>query len=108
SRIPDSLKYKDGATKHILRKAFASILPKETASRKKLGFPTPIRQWIKNKPGEVSRLILENAYIKEKFDTDHVKALLRNHISGKRDNARKIYTLLMLALWYNIFIEKKR
>ncbi len=105
ARIPDSLKYKDGATKHILRKAFEGVLPKETAQRKKLGFPTPIKQWIKDRPDEIERIIKENDYVKEKFDEDYVDSLIQDHIDGRKDNARKIYALLMLAMWYNAFIK---
>ncbi len=53
SRIPDKFKYKNGKTKYILRKAFEDVLPKDTSSRKKLGFPTPVAKWIKEKPEEV-------------------------------------------------------
>lgn len=107
SKIPEDLKYKNGTTKYILRKAFASILPEETSARKKLGFPTPIKQWLKHKPDEVMNLILDNEYIQEKFDTEYIHELAKQHRKGRKDNARKIYILLMFALWYNTFIHKK-
>jgi asparagine synthase (glutamine-hydrolysing) len=106
AKVPDALKYKDGKTKYILRKAFESVLPQETADRKKLGFPTPIKQWIKDQPDEIRKIILKNSYIKNKFSTAYIQDMIESHISGKSDNARKIYILLMLALWYNIFIDK--
>ena len=106
-RIPDSLKYKNGTTKYILRKAFESILPKETSERKKLGFPTPIKQWLKERPDEISNLILNNIYIKEKFNIEYVTSLIKNHSTGRVDNARKIYILLMFSLWYNTFFNNR-
>lgn len=106
ARIPESAKYKNGTTKYILRKAFESILPKETSARKKLGFPTPMKQWLKSQPDEVMSIILGNPYIQKKFNVDYVKRLADEHASGKKDNARKIYILLMFALWYNQFIQK--
>jgi len=108
ARIPEIFKYKNGTTKYILRKAFESILPKTTANRKKLGFPTPIKQWLKKQPKQVMNLIKENAYIQEKFDMTYIEQLESEHISGKKDNARKIYVLLMFALWYNTFIPHKK
>ncbi|MDQ5912213.1 MAG: hypothetical protein QG568_428 [Patescibacteria group bacterium] len=108
ARIPEIFKYKNGTTKYILRKAFESILPKTTANRKKLGFPTPIKQWLKKQPEQVMNLIKENAYIQEKFDMTYIEQLESEHISGKKDNARKIYILLMFALWYNTFIPHKK
>lgn len=108
ARIPEIFKYKNGTTKYILRKAFESILPKTTANRKKLGFPTPIKLWLKNQPEKVMSLIKENVYIKEKFDMEYIEQLEIEHISGKKDNARKIYILLMFALWYNTFIPQNK
>lgn len=108
ARIPEIFKYKNGTTKYILRKAFESILPKTTANRKKLGFPTPIKQWLKKQPEQVMNLIKENTYIQEKFDMTYIEQLENEHISGKKDNARKIYILLMFALWYNTFIPHNK
>lgn len=108
ARIPEIFKYKNGTTKYILRKAFESILPKTTASRKKLGFPTPIKQWLKKQPEKVMAIIKENVYIQEKFDMTYIEQLENEHISGKKDNARKIYILLMFALWYNTFIPHSK
>lgn len=102
--IPDSLKYKDGQTKHILRQAFAPILPQTTAARKKLGFPTPVKHWLKKKPDEISRIIRNNKYVSEYMDADAISKLFSDHASGKADNSRKIYILLMLSLWYNQYI----
>ncbi len=51
-------------------------------------------------------LIKENPYIQQKFSTEYIQQLEDEHISGKKDNARKIYVLLMFALWYNTFIQK--
>lgn len=105
SKIPDSYKYKNGTTKYILRKAFESVLPKETSARKKLGFPTPVKQWLKENPEDILKTIRENEYIKKNFNLDYINELADAHLKGKADNSRKIYTLLMFALWYNTFIK---
>lgn len=106
ARIPEIFKYKNGTTKYILRKAFEAVLPKTTASRKKLGFPTPIKQWLKKQPKQVMDIIQSNPYIQEKFDAEYIQQMADEHVSGKKDNARKLYVLLMFALWYNAFILK--
>jgi asparagine synthase (glutamine-hydrolysing) len=108
ARIPEIFKYKNGTTKYILRKAFESVLPRTTAARKKLGFPTPIKQWLKKQPEEVMSIIKTNPYILAKFNLDYIEQLENDHVSGKKDNARKIYMLLMFALWYNQFIPKQK
>ncbi len=108
-RIPEELKYKNGQTKYILRKAFESILPKETAGRKKLGFPTPIRNWLQNETTakEILSTIVENEYISTKFSLKYIRQLSENHLNKKADNSRKIYVLYLLALWYNVFVNEK-
>jgi asparagine synthase (glutamine-hydrolysing) len=103
--IPDSFKYKAGKTKYILRKAFEPILPKTTADRKKLGFPTPVKHWLRKNPTEIKRTIDNNPYVKKYFDQAVIDKMFANHASGKADNSRKIYVLLMLALWYNQYIN---
>ncbi len=100
SKLPDKFKWRKGGTKYLLREAFKSVLPESTRQRKKLGFPTPIREWIDRE--DVKKTILGNDYIKSRFDTGLIEKLFEN--AG--DNARKIYLLLMLAIWHNTFIWK--
>ncbi len=106
-KVPESLKYKGGKTKYILREALKGVLPKATAGRKKLGFPTALRHWLREKPEAFSTVIIENEYIKEHFKLGFIKHLFKEHASGKADNSRKIYILYILALWYTVFIEDK-
>lgn len=100
SKLPDSFKWRNGITKYLLREAFKNVLPEETRQRKKLGFPVPIASWIGQ---EHLEQILENKYVKSHFDSGEIKKLFENPAV----NARKIYLLLMLALWYNTFINPK-
>ena len=108
-KIPENLKYKNGQTKYILREAMRDILPKKTAGRKKLGFPTPIREWLKDGKisAEIMRTITDNEFINAKFSIKYIQQLAADHIKLKADNARKIYLLYMLALWYNVFIKRE-
>lgn len=105
--LPDRFKWKGRTTKYLLREAFENILPESTRTRRKLGFPTPIRSWFTAESREVYDTILENEYVKEKFDTAGIKRIIDEHTSGKVDNSRKIYLLLALAIWYNVFINKE-
>lgn len=104
--LPDKFKWEREVTKYIFREAFRNIIPESTRNRKKLGFPTPIRSWLNQDSTQVYNTILENTYIKENLNVNYIQKLIDNHVSKKEDNSRKIYTLLMLALWYNVFIEK--
>ncbi|MBX4206333.1 asparagine synthase (glutamine-hydrolyzing) [Candidatus Parcubacteria bacterium] len=104
--LPDRFKWRDGVTKYLLREAFASVLPESTRTRKKLGFPTPLREWLDTSRGELYGLIVGNDYIAGHFDTKEIKRIIGEHVSRRRDNSRKIYLLLMLAIWYNTFIRQ--
>lgn len=104
ARVPENLKYKDGTTKWILRQAFKGILPESTKDRAKLGFPTPVRHWLKKNPDWFREQILGNEYMDAHFDLVEIERLFNEHAAGTADHARKIYLLVMLALWYDTFI----
>jgi asparagine synthase (glutamine-hydrolysing) len=104
--LPDNFKWRNGVTKYLLREAFKGVVPEETRNRKKLGFPTPVRDWLTGDRQDVYDTILKNPYIQKKMDTVYIQKLINDHISKSVDNSRKIYALLMLALWYDTFILK--
>ncbi|MEK7176753.1 MAG: asparagine synthase (glutamine-hydrolyzing) [Patescibacteria group bacterium] len=105
--LPDRFKWSGGTTKHLLRQAFKKVLPEAVRKRKKLGFPTPIKDWIAKEKESITTTIVSNPYIKTHLNLRYVRQLIDEHVSKKSDNARKIYLLLMLAIWYNTFIEKR-
>ncbi|MGB3921751.1 MAG: asparagine synthase (glutamine-hydrolyzing) [Minisyncoccia bacterium] len=106
--LPDRLKWRHGETKFILREACRGLLPETTRRRKKLGFPTPVGHWFAGNQEWARETILGNALIKAKFDTEYIKEIFAEHAKGRRDNGRKIYLLLILAIWYNVFILKQK
>ncbi|MEK7135254.1 MAG: asparagine synthase C-terminal domain-containing protein, partial [Patescibacteria group bacterium] len=104
--LPDRFKWRRGTTKYLLREAFASILPESTRKRKKLGFPTPVREWFTPERSWIPKLVLENEYVKSHFNLEAVEQLFTDHFEKKTDNSRKIYLLLVLSIWYNTFIAE--
>jgi asparagine synthase (glutamine-hydrolysing) len=107
STLPDRFKWRGGITKYLLREAFAKVLPETVRKRKKLGFPTPVKDWFTSEETELYHTILKNPYIKSRLNTTYIQGLIDGHVSQRQDNSRKIYLLLMLAIWYNTFIERK-
>ncbi len=103
--LPDAFKWKGGVTKYALREAFKGIIPEETRHRRKLGFPTPIRTWLRDPLCPAYAAIRESKYIQEHLNTSFVEHLINEHTSNDKDNARHIYILYMLALWYNVFMQ---
>lgn len=106
--LPDKFKWQGGVTKYLLREAFKKIIPESTRNRRKLGFPVPIREWLLKDRDDVYNTIVENEYVKYHMDVDYIKKIIEEHVSKKEDNSRKIYILLMLSLWYNIFIKSTK
>lgn len=104
--LPDSFKWDKGITKYLLREAFKQVIPENTRNRRKLGFPTPVQNWFTKDREDLYKVILENEYIKKNMNLDYIKNIITNHTNKKVNNSRKIYSLLMLALWYDVFIEK--
>ncbi|MDQ5949185.1 MAG: hypothetical protein QG589_311 [Patescibacteria group bacterium] len=103
--LPDRFKWNKGATKYLLREAFKSVIPETTRNRKKLGFPTPVRDWFTANRVDVYEKILQNKFIMENMNTEYIQKLITDHTSKTRDNSRKIYLLLMFSLWYERFVK---
>lgn len=105
ARIPDDLKYRDGTTKWLLRRAFRGRIPETTEQRAKLGFPTPFKHWLSEDPDAVLAPIRRSAFLADLLNMDVVEELARSHASGQQDASRRIFVLLMLALWYEAFFD---
>lgn len=103
--LSDRFKWRRGTTKYLLRETFKEVLPESVRRRKKLGFPTPIRDWLTSDQTGLYQTILENSYIRNHMNVAYIRKLIDDHTSKRADNSRKIYLLLALAIWYNTFID---
>ena len=105
--IPKEAKIAEGTTKYIFRKAVSGHIPEETDSRKKLGFPIPIRVWLKQ--DDWYQMVMEmftSCEAKQFFHTEKLAELLKEHKAGKKDNSRKIWTVLAFLIWYKQFFRE--
>ncbi len=107
--LPHEYKINGENTKYIFRKAANKTLPDEWAERKKVGFPVPIKFWLREvKYRDIVKGYFEADFAKEFFDTDSLLALLDDHFTGKADNQRKIWTVFTFLVWYKrFFIDEK-
>ncbi|MDR0273318.1 MAG: asparagine synthase C-terminal domain-containing protein, partial [Clostridiales bacterium] len=103
SKIPTQYRVNKKNGKYAFRLA-ASKNFKDKREKKRLGFPVPIRHWLKD---EKYITIVQNAFgqdfMSDFFNTDKLLALLERHKSGKEDNSRKIWTVFMFSVWYDEF-----
>jgi asparagine synthase (glutamine-hydrolysing) len=104
--IPVAYKIVGDVTKYALRKAAERVIPDEWAKRPKLGFPTPVRNWIKEEPyTSVVREYLMSDFAAEFFDQDALLRLLEDHRGGRMANGRKLWTVFVFLVWYRRFFR---
>ncbi|MDE5884081.1 MAG: asparagine synthase (glutamine-hydrolyzing) [Oscillospiraceae bacterium] len=98
-------------TKYAMRLAAKQDTPQETAktaAKKKLGFPVPIRVWLKEeKYYQIVKNRFESEAGRKFFETEKLIRLLDDHRNGKADNSRKIWTVFMFLLWYAVYFENE-
>lgn len=106
SEISAELKTANGTTKLALREAMRGIVPESILFRRKLGFPVPIRHWLKNEIYDWAVQLINSSQTGDMINKSYVIKLLEDHRNNKRDNSRKIWTVLIFMLWHQIYIEK--
>ena len=106
AKVPVKYRVNDLDTKYAFRLAAGRALPKESANRKKIGFPVPIRHWIREEKYYVKiKSHFESLEAAQFFDQQEIMALLNSHYEGKKNNARKIWTIFMFLIWYKKYFN---
>ena len=107
-RIPTSCKVNAAQTKIAMRGAAEKTIPPKTADKKKLGFPVPVRAWLRE---EKYAAILRKAFASEAaekfFNTAALNKMLDQHLSGKRDNWRQLWCVFIFLVWYDEYFVKR-
>ena len=104
--IPSKYRVTNGTTKYALRQAVKNIVPDFVYNGPKLGFPVPLRQWLRGDMLGFVRDVIHSSQTDHLIDADHVENLLKLHLEGY-DHAREIWTVLNFMLWHQMFIEGK-
>lgn len=103
-RIPKRFRVTKENTKFAMRKAALRACPPLTANKKKLGFPVPIRVWLKeDKYFNKVKAAFESENAKKFFNSDKLVSLLCDHRDGKYDYSRKIWTVYTFLVWYGVY-----
>ena len=91
-------------TKYALRKASEKVLPDEWAKRPKLGFPTPIKQWLKEpRFYKQVRALFEEEFVNDIFDQKKIIKLLDDNYEGDGSHRRQIWAIYTFLVWYKLF-----
>jgi asparagine synthase (glutamine-hydrolysing) len=106
SRLPVQAKITRATTKYALRRALQPVVPAHVLNRPKLGFPVPIRHWLR--AGELlewAYAMVESSQAHRLVDVAAVRRMLDEHRCGTSDHSRRLWTMLIFMLWHAIFIE---
>ncbi|QLL70271.1 asparagine synthase (glutamine-hydrolyzing) [Lactobacillus sp. 3B(2020)] len=112
SQIPSEMRIQNKTAKAILRKAAEGLVPVAVLKRPKLGFPVPIRHWLKDEMYDWARQIIITSPTDQFFRKAYFLKLLANHRRGKADYSRQLWTVLTFMTWYQQYVltasEKER
>src|SRR3989440_7748254 len=105
--LPEKLKLRRLKTKYLLKRVLKQIVPEENLTRSKMGFGVPIGQWFRGVmlPFLRETLLSEKALARGLFQPDKVRELIDQHLAFKDDHSHRLWTLLMLELWFQRFID---
>ncbi len=108
--VPDAMKIRSGTGKYILKKAVEDLLPGDIVYRKKMGFPTPLRQWLRRQEAErlFAMLTSKDGLVASLVDTRALGELLDRHRRGIEDVTDRIWRLLNLQIWGELFLAGRR
>lgn len=107
SSLPTRLRCNKSNTKYAMRKAAVRHMPEATAEKEKLGFPVPTRVWLRDeKYYNVVKTKFKGKTAEKFFNTDTLVAWLDEHFSGKEDNSRRVWTVYVFLVWYDIYFDK--
>ena len=107
STLPVAQRVTKEQTKVALRRALASVVPAHVLERRKLGFPVPIRHWLKDEMYDWARDIIDAGGTDHLIEKAAVRRMLDEHRAGPHDYSRKLWTLLVFMIWHGVFVERR-
>lgn len=105
--LPAEYKLKGKTSKYILKQSVKDLLPDEIIGRPKKGFGIPVAEWLKGRLNALLHELLSEDRLKNQgiFDPAYVSRLIARHESGKQNNYKQLWTLLVFQLWYENFLS---
>jgi len=105
--LPEKYKLRGLTTKYLLKRVLKRLLPQENLDRKKMGFGVPIGHWFRGQlqPFLRETILSQKALKRGLFKPEAVKQMVELHTRAERDYSHQLWTLLMLELWFQQFID---
>lgn len=102
ARLPYQFKLHGSTLKYLLKKSYEKELPQGIAARSKKGFGIPVAKWLKGPLKDLAQQQFSEKRLREQgiFQSAEVHRLLSEHLSGKADHRKKLWTLLIFQLWW--------
>jgi asparagine synthase (glutamine-hydrolysing) len=106
--LPIRMKLEGGTTKRMFKRAMREWLPDSIVDRPKMGFRIPVAHWLRGSlrelPGDV--LLDPRSLERGLFREERVRAIVSEHQEGSCDHAHRIWTLLVLELWFRTCVDR--
>lgn len=105
--LPEQLKLRRLTTKYLLKRILKKFVPEENLTRRKMGFGVPIGHWFRDSmQGFLRETVLsDKALGRGLFKPERVRAIIDQHVEGRMDHSHRLWSLLMLELWFERFID---
>lgn len=105
--LPSNVKLRGGSTKWVVKEVARKRLPASIVDRRKVGFRVPLDSWFRGELREMAGDLLlgSSSFVAERMNRDFIAAMLSDHDRGRRDEEIRIWTLLCLEVWHDVFMR---
>jgi asparagine synthase (glutamine-hydrolysing) len=108
TRLPLDMKLRGLRSKFLLKRALRGLLPDNILNRPKKGFGIPVAQWFRGPLREQMLSVLSPERIARKgfFEARVVSRLVADHLAGRADNRKQLWTLFVFELWHDGYVSR--
>lgn len=106
-RLPSNVKLREGTTKWVVKEVARKHLPSSIVDRRKVGFRVPLDAWFRTELREMAgdMLLGPNSFVGSRMNRNAIEAILSDHQGQRRDEEIRIWTLLCLEVWHDVFMS---
>jgi asparagine synthase (glutamine-hydrolysing) len=105
--LPEKMKLRRMTTKYLLKKVLKEFVPGQNLTRRKMGFGVPIGHWFRGSMQAFLRetLLSEKSLERGFFKPERIRGIVEEHIDHHMDHSHRLWSLMMLELWFQRFID---